>query len=131
MVIVLKGLFMKKFLLFFGGFICGIIMTFLTIFIIGSTSTSNNGVNIFDKPGECLAKGSVEIFQVIEPTAALATTKGDYGYNGILVLLVNDENKVYYDEQIVKATKCFRQIGTYQYETKGEFLKTVPVVIAE
>lgn len=122
---------MKKFLLFFGGFICGIIITFLTLFIIGSTSTSNNGVNIFDKPGECLAKGSVEIFQVIEPTAALATTKGDYGYNGILVLLVNDENKAYYDEQIVKAAKCFRQIGTYQYETKGEFLKTVPVVIAE
>ena len=98
---------------------------------MGNSNTSDNGVNMFNEPGECLAKGSVEIFQVIEPTAALATTKGDHGYNGILVLLVNDENKAYYDEQIVKAAKCFRQIGTYQYETKGEFLKTVPVVIAE
>ena len=45
--------------------------------------------------------------------------------------LVEIYNKAYYDEQIVKADKCFRQIGTYQYETKGEFLKTVPIVMAE
>lgn len=122
---------MKKFLLFLGGFVCGIVITFFVLIVLASTSNSDNGINMFEEPGECLAKGSVEIFQVLEPTAALAHTQGDYGYDGTLVLLVNDENKAYYDEQIVKADKCFRQIGTYQYETKGEFLKTVPIVMAE
>lgn len=122
---------MKKFLLFLGGFVCGIVITFFVLIVLAGTSNSDNGINMFEEPGECLAKGSVEIFQVLEPTAALAHTQGDYGYDGTLVLLVNDENKAYYDEQIVKADKCFRQIGTYQYETKGEFLKTVPIVMAE
>lgn len=131
MPVITKGLFMKKFLLFLGGFVCGIVITFFVLIVLAGTSNSDNGINMFEEPGECLAKGSVEIFQVLEPTAALAHTKGDYGYDGTLVLLVNDENKAYYDEQIVKADKCFRQIGTYQYETKGEFLKTVPIVMAE
>lgn len=131
MLVIRKGLFMKKFLLFFGGFICGVILTFLALFIISQSSSVNNRITMFETPGECLIKGSVKVFQVLEPSAALAATKGNFDYSGMPVLLVNDKNEVYYDEQVVKAGKCFRQIGTYQYETRDNFLKTVPVVIAE
>ncbi len=50
-----------------------------------------------------------------------------------LVLLINYENKYYYDEQRIEipATKCARQIGIYQYDTKMEVQKTVPVVVIE
>jgi hypothetical protein len=83
--------------------------------------------------GECIAtKGEIEIFQVLEPNMALARTGGDYR-DRIVVLLINYEEKTYYDEQKVKipANKCARQIGTYQYTSKDERNRTVPAVIVE
>ena len=51
-------------------------------------------------------------------------------YSSGVYLLVNNENKSYYDDQVIKLPtgKCFKQIGTYQYTTKEDILKTVPVV---
>lgn len=53
--------------------------------------------------------------------------------NETLVLLINYEDKSYYDDQIIKvpSNKCAKQLGTYQYETKMEMQKTVPVVVIE
>ncbi len=46
-----------------------------------------------------------------------------------MVLLINDEGKYYYDDQIIEIPKgkCLRQIGVYKYMTKAEFEKTVPI----
>ena len=53
--------------------------------------------------------------------------------NETLVLLVNYEGKSYYNKQKIQvpAKMCARQIGTYQYQTKMEIQKTVPVVVIE
>jgi hypothetical protein len=55
---------------------------------------------------------------------------GEVWYTGTLVLLIGDENTYFYDEQIVEVpkNKIARHTGTYQYETKNEILKTVPVI---
>jgi hypothetical protein len=47
-------------------------------------------------------------------------------------LLINYDNLTYYDDQTIDVSKkCLRQIGTYQYESKSEIQKTVPVVVIE
>ena len=50
--------------------------------------------------------------------------------NDVVVLLINHDDKTYYDDQKFDISKkCARQIGTYQYKTKFE--KTVPAVVIE
>lgn len=121
---------MKKIWVYIVGVITGIVLTilFATVSYVSSTS-SNSGLNMFEEPGECLiSRSSLKIFQVLEPTAALAMIKDDFS-SGVY-LLVNNEGKSYYDDQVIKLPtgKCFKQIGTYQYPTKDDRLKTVPVV---
>lgn len=121
---------MKKIWVFIFGIITGIVLTilFATVSYVSSTS-SNSGLNMFEEPGECLiSRSSLKIFQVLEPTAALAMIKDDFSSGAYL--LVNNEGKSYYDDQVIKLPtgKCFKQIGTYQYPTKDDRLKTVPVV---
>ena len=126
---------MNKFLIFIGGFVAGILVTFLFLYVlsVGTKSTDGLiGLTIFPKKGECITtKNEIEIFQVMQPNMALAET-GKYP-DQIMVLLVNYEGKSYYDNQkiSVPTKKCARQIGTYQYETKMGLEKTVPAVVIE
>lgn len=127
---------MKKALLFFGGFVSGIIATFLTLFLISFLIQANNnelyGLTLFPKKGECIkTNGEIEVFQVLKPNAGLARTGNII--NGIVVLLVNYDGKHYYDDQKIKIPrgKCARHIGTYQYTSMDERERTVPVVAIE
>lgn len=85
-------------------------------------------------------------FQVLAPNAALGNIKyysdeklyGDKTYrnydigNDVVVLLINYDNKTYYDDQKIDiSNKCARQIGTYQYTTNSKFEKTVPAIVIE
>lgn len=127
---------MKKALLFFGGFISGIIATFLVLFIISASIETNNnelsGLTMFSEKGECIARnGEIKVFQVLRPHIALATI-GDI-ISGTTVLLINHDEKHYYDEQKIKIPrgKCARHIGIFQYTTKSNDDKIVPVVVIE
>lgn len=120
---------MKKIWVFVLGIIAGIILTMLFAVIATSTTKQRSGLNMFENPGDCLiSKSNLKVFQVLEPSAALTMIKDDY--SSAVYLLVNNEGKTYYDDQIVKlpTNTCFKQIGTYQYSTKDDRLKTVPVV---
>lgn len=147
---------MNKFLIFFSGFLAGVLVT---IFVGYSMDKANKpmddgmvGLAVFPETGECLKTTSIskstelDIFQVIEPNAALAKVKNyddkkiydneiyrDYDIaNEIIVLLINYDNKTYYDDQKIEVSnKCLRQIGTYQYATNIGKEKTVPVVLIE
>lgn len=123
---------MKKFLLFLGGFVSGILTTFIVAYFINSEKIELIGLTMFSEYGECIqTEREIEVFQVLKPNMALVRT-GDYR-NGIIVLLINYDGKTYYDEQKVEvpANKCARQVGTYQYQTNNGMLKTVPAVIIE
>ncbi len=146
---------MKKLQIFTGGLATGIVITFLVIYLFAESNKTNDGLNglsIFPKEGNCLTTLSknksceIQVFQVIAPNAALATIKyfsdkklyggetyRDYDVsNNVTVLLINYDDKTYYDEQKIDISKkCAKQIGTYQYNTKGDFEKTVPVVVIE
>jgi hypothetical protein len=135
---------MKKFLIFLGGFVAGIIATFFWGYILTIANKPNDngliGLTIFKEKGECLTKGEIKVFQVLAPNAALANVVkyGKYGIreysDEIVVLLIDNNGSTFYDDQKVKVpkNKCARQIGTYQYTTNMErFEKTVPAVVIE
>ena len=147
---------MKKFLIFIGGFVVGILATFFALYVYSVANKPNDGLlglKIFEEKGDCLTSTSksksseIDIFQVIAPNAALANIKyytdeklyGGDTYrnydirNDVVVLLINYDDKTYYDDQKIDVSKnCLRQVGTYQYETKRDnFGKTVPVIVIE
>lgn len=129
---------MKKWFIFGGGVITGIVLTFIVTIIYAANQPENelesdNGMTLFDTPGEIIDEESFDVFQVIEENAALVRGKGISGgelHIGIVYLLINDEGKYYYDDEIIKVPngKIVRQMGVYRYLTKDEFEKTVPIV---
>jgi len=126
---------MKSIIIFGTGCIAGVIATLLTLFLIygyNQTSDDLSGLTLFPDKGEYLPSvEKLEIFHVIEPNMALART-GDYP-DGILVLVVNHDGRVYYDDQTINIPtgQGARQIGIYRYTSRDGSVRTVPVVIVE
>lgn len=138
---------MKKWVVFLLRIVTGCILTFLALIVIvkamNSTTTDTiteenanyyPGLTLFEHPGEEFVAPSFEVMQVLSSNMALAHSgENEYGettYYGTLVLLIGDENTHFYDDQIVKVKsgQVVRHIGTYQYETRMEMAKTVPVI---
>jgi hypothetical protein len=147
---------MKRFLIFIGGFVAGVLATILVgyLLVIANKPIDDGliGLTVFPEKGECVENTSkrksteIDIFQVVEPNMALGNIKNytdkkmyggdnyrDYDIgNDVVVLLINYDGKTYYDDQKIDATnKCIRQIGTYQYTAKIGIEKTIPAVAIE
>ncbi|MDE6445769.1 MAG: hypothetical protein K2L06_02760 [Alistipes sp.] len=126
---------MKNLLIFIAGAITGIVFIILLSLFI--STVNNQGITMFDEPGDYIQGNRFQVLQEVSPGAALAHAEDkEYGissFTGVLVLFVNDEGKRYYDEEIIKIPqgKRVRQIGIYKYESKAEIAKTVPVVRIE
>ena len=134
---------MKKWMIFVLGIFVGIIvMGFIDILKITSNEPENNetevidekddGVTMFDEPGEVFSETSFRVFQVLDKGVALVSGNTKYGtYSGITCLLINKEGKLYYDEEIIKVTqgKVARQMGIYQYQNRDDMTKTVPIIM--
>lgn len=122
---------MKKGLIFLGGVVTGVLLTFLFAFVFASQgetpAVEDNGVTMFEKPGDVINETGFEVFQALEQGAALAKGKKEWM---TVYMLVNDEGKYYYDDEkvTVPSGKVARQIGIYQYETNSGRPKTVPIV---
>lgn len=126
---------MKKWIVFVLGFIAGAIFLFLVLLIIGKSSLNNAGMTYFEKPGKCISKKDFKVFQVIGEGYALAEERLEFSSGitlpgNLLVLVTNDNGELYYDDQIIEVPKgkCMRQIGVYEYQTRMETIKTVPIV---
>ena len=132
---------MKKWVVFLLGLISGVVLTLVTMVILAmgaNTNANNNGVTLFDKPGECLNAKAFEVMQVVDNNHALAH---EVEWNdvleryvqtglGLLVLVTNDNGEYYYDNQIIEVPQgmCMRQVGIYRYQTRMDMEKTVPIV---
>ena len=138
------------------GFILGVFTTIIAMYIYSTSNNADDGIsglNFFENPGECITNNSkkksseITVIQVTATNAALANLRNytdekgfrgeirrDYDIiNDVLVLLINYEEKSYYDDQKIEVSgKCLRQLGTYQYQPlKSSSWKTVPVVVIE
>lgn len=127
----------KNIFIFIAGMITTILLEFIFLVFIGVSNELNGGypgLTIFEKEGACINAKQIKIFQTLEPNMALAhaLTKPNaiYDENETLVLIIGDENTHYYDDQKINipSGKCAKQVGTYQYETKQNIQKTVPVI---
>jgi len=126
---------MKKALIFIGGVVTGVILTFVVVLIIGVAanggSVANNNYVMFEQEGNVISTNSFEVFQVLDSGDALANEIEGYGVaSGVTVLFLAEDGASYYDDQVIEIPtgKCVRQLGTYKYQTKSGFEKTVPIV---
>lgn len=126
---------MKNWGLFLGGVATGVILTFLTAFILYYSSNGSNpsGVTNFDQPGQVVHESSVKVMQVVADNAALVRGKNDSSddwYFGPIYLLRNYDGKYYTDDEIIRVAdgKVFRQTGVYKYEAKSGDYQTVAII---
>ncbi len=127
---------MKKWLIFGGGVLTGVVLTFVFAFIFSiSRSGSGDGATWFEKPGDVIDVKAFEVFQVIGEDAALVRGQSHEDldmeiFTGAVYLLTNEDGKYYYDDEVVRVPdgKVARQVGIYQYQTKSDFGKTVPII---
>ena len=132
---------MKKWVVFLLGLISGVVLTLVTMVILAmgaNTNANNNGVTLFDQPGECLNAKAFEVMQVVDNNHALAhevewndvLERYMQTGSGLLVLVTNDNGEYYYDDQIIEIPQgmCMRQVGIYRYQTRMDMEKTVPIV---
>lgn len=142
---------MKKWMIFVAGIVFGFVLSFVIDKLVNNGDSELQpkekveakteaeaepegieGLHLLDEPGEIIKEESIKVFQVLAKDAALAHGKNEYGdYYGMIYLLVNKEGKYYYDDEMVKVPKgkVLRQIGVYQYPTRQDIVKTVPVIM--
>lgn len=136
---------MKKWVIYVLGVVTGIVLTIIISFCIVSLRNPENsegdesetivkdddGFTLFKEAGDIIKVKSFKVIQVIGEDAALAIGESKYGYHGAVYLLTNDDDKYYYDEEIVNVPKgkVARQIGIYRYPNKDNMIKTVPIVL--
>lgn len=125
---------MKKWLFFGGGVATGVVLTILGFIIISvifaSKSTSvkeESGMTLFEQPGNVVNEKKFEVFQAIEQGVALVHGGHD---DQTIYMLMDDEGNYYYDKEIVSVPdgKVVRQIGVFNYSTRGGLERTVQVV---
>lgn len=122
---------MKKTLIFIGGVVTGVVITFLFAFIVNSRNTANDNFVLFEEEGKAISTNSFEVFQVLDSGDALANEIKEYGIpTGLTVLFLNEDGASYYDDKVIKVPKgkCVRQLGIFKYTSKAEMEKTVPIV---
>ena len=119
---------MKKWLIFGGGVLTGIVLTFVFIFLVAK-GRQQEDFKLFEKPGEVVDATSFKVFQVLDDNVALVN-EGSKVYGATVYLLINDEGKYYTDDEIIKVPdgKVVRKVGVYHYQTKSELDKTVSVI---
>lgn len=139
---------MKKWVVYLLGVLTGIVLTFgfaiISNSMMGSSDNevieteanaeeeSNDGVTLFKTPGDVIEGRSFKVMQVVAKNAALVSGKAEDSslYYGTVCLILNDEGKYYYDEEIIKIPngKVARQVGIYQYPNRDGMMKTVPII---
>ena len=123
---------LKNVLIFVSGMITMFLLILVILLICGLFAQSDELQGLTYLPegeGACVTTKNLKVSDVIAPNAAIA----EFGYmdtfgdviSGTKVLLVNNENKEYYDKELIKMpkNKCAKRFGTYQY-----FGETIPAV---
>lgn len=123
---------MKKWLIFGGGVVTGVVLTFVILFFVAK-GRQQEDFKLFEKPGEVVDVTSFKVFQVLDDDVALVNGASNEEYDiymGAVFLLINDEGKYYTDDEIIKVPngKVVRKVGVYHYQTKSELDKTVSVI---
>ena len=117
---------------FFLGVLTGIVLTFVSLFVIGLVyqKSKDSTIQYLENPVsyENKKETSFKVFQVLE-NKALANEVSDTFYNSVMylgntVLLLGDN---YYNDQVVNV-KNPQRVGTFTYITTEKERMTVPII---
>lgn len=130
---------MNKPAIFICGFFTGVLVLLIGV-IIAYNSIDTNAKEMYEQNtstveteeyiGDCISSMPASVISVLDNGDALATIEDGKTPLGLTILLEKDPTNPYYDDKIVSCPdgKCFRQVGTFTYESKFWGKKTVPVV---
>ena len=118
-----------KFLL---GFLTGAVTILLVSFLIGIISDADDRLTLFPQSAGCVTRKNLKVFHSLPGGNALVEEVNP-SYDSPLMLLVGENERGFYDDEVVKVPvkQCAKQIGTYRYKTRDGFYKTVPAVTVE
>ena len=121
----------KNILIYLAGFMTAVIL-FAIIGQSDSTpniNTTRQGLTIFQEDGNPINETQFKVIQVLEPNLAIASGKGSGTsvFIGITVLLMGDEGRYFYDDEVIVLSSNPSQIGSYQYNSQSG-RKTIPVI---
>lgn len=88
------------------------------------------GLEIYEQPGECVTCKNLKVIQAKDDGTALAVEKDLFSVDNLVMLLINDNGKSYYDGEkiLIPRNMCARQVGIYKYVTNNNVNATIPAV---
>lgn len=125
---------MIKYLLsFLAGAIAGIAVTLGAVHFFKVGVPAPSDIEWLEQPGRCLTQKDVRVLQVLGPDRALVGEEDDNFSDDLIMLLLAGKAAHFYEEQQIKIGegRCARHVGNYNYTTKDNDFRTVPVVIVE
>ena len=117
---------------FFLGVLTGIVLTFVSLFVIGLVyqKSKDSTIQYLENPVsyENKKETSFKVFQVLGNKALATEASNKVGstvlYLGNTVLLLGDN---YYNDQVVNV-KNPQRVGTFKYITNEKEIMTVPII---
>ena len=105
-------------------------MFVIMLFLNFVETVESLGLTIYDEPSECVTHKSLKVIQVQDNDAALVIENGLFSVDNLVMLLINDNGKSYYDGEKISIPRnmCARQVGIYKYVTTNHVNATVPAV---
>ena len=98
--------------------------------VVNKDEKKLSGITLFPKKknGDNITNEQLRVFQVLKPNIALV--KAGSFPNEFLMLLIGEDDDLFYDKQKINIPegKFAKQVGIYQYDSKGGEVKTVPAV---
>lgn len=98
--------------------------------VVNKDEKKLSGITLFPKKknGDNITNEQLRVFQVLKPNIALV--KAGSFPNEFLMLLIGEDDDLFYDNQKINIPegKFAKQVGIYQYDSKGGEVKTVPAV---
>ena len=98
---------MKNFLIFLAGMISGAVLLFGLNYFYKNSSSSYNGITMFEQEGDIISTNSFRVIQVVDGGALAMEQMDDlFGLpSGLVVLFADEAGNSYYDSQSITIPK--------------------------
>lgn len=120
----------KTISIFLAGCLIGMAATVIAVFMFGIGLPDHDEILWFNQDGTCITRANLKVFKTLAPDRALVGEEDDQLLEAPIMLLISDDVPNFYDEQIIKVPQgfCAKHVGNFNYKTKDDGFKTVPVV---
>ena len=122
----------KHILSVLAGAVIGAAITLVVVFVYGvGLPKQQDDIVWLEQAGKCLTKENLRVFGIIAPNKALVGEEKDYMLDKQIMLLVTTHNANFYEDQVIRmpAGKCAKHAGNFNFRTREDGVRIVPVVV--